>query len=325
MALIAGVLTVVIVAILVYVGQANRGHLAPTPATTPSPSAASSPTAAGLTPFAGPCRLAVVWPDPTPPNEAAGGGFIAFPGATFAADPQAHTAQNGEYWFTYNSARGSWLPVLRQFASPDGTKYLFFTLANGTLMHVTDATTGQGYDLENDSINWWPVGMDNAGAYAADQNRTGLWRLPFNVSKPVQVVADGWWVAVNGGYAWGFPAQSLPAGATSQLQRLDLTTGVRSTFANVAGQIIGFDGSGLPILWSAGDQSITALSASGDPTVIATGFALAKAPNFSYMPYTAVGDVNGIWLAGSDGIYLYAQGRMGKVSTVVAIPASGCA
>jgi len=309
-----------LVVLLAACGSAPAAQVTPPASASPS----ASPRSSGLFAFPGPCELPVVWASTTPPNLAAGGGFVTFPGASFAADAAAHTSQWGEYWFTYNTVRKAWLPVLQQFATPDGTKYLYFTLAQGTLMRLSDATTGQYVDLENDSVNWFPVGLDNFAAYAMGEQRVGLWRLPFEAGKPVMLVDSGVWVAISAGYAWGFATATVPTGAPTVLQRLSLTTGEVSNFATFqqSVNVIGLDRSGLPIL-SEGSK-VVVLSSSGDQTIIASNFLLANAPSFSYVPYRAVGDANGVWLAGEDGMYLAANSSVNKVSMVRALPAGVC-
>lgn len=328
---VAGVAAFLIAALVVGVTFiANPLHLRTSPAvttTTPTPSASPSPSVSPspqLIAFAGPCRLPVTWA--TGANLTPSGGFLTFPGATFAADPAAHMEQYGEYWVTYNTKSQKWLPVFRRFASPDGTKYLYFTLANGTLMHITDATTGKGYNLDNGGINWRPVGLDDTAAYAMGEQATGLWRLPFRVSPAVQITNAGWWGLISGGAAWGFASQSVPVGAPTVLKRLDLASGTSKDFATFTDpvQFVGVDRDGLPILASTDGRTLFTLSASGNQTQIPVSFSLPKGPDFGYSPYAVIGDGNGLWIAGPDGIYLYRNGSMGKVSTVVAWPDAGC-
>ena len=328
---VAGVAAFLIAALVVGVTFiANPLHLRTSPAvttTTPTPSPSPSPSVSPspqLIAFAGPCRLPVTWA--TGANLTPSGGFLTFPGATFAADPAAHMEQYGEYWVTYNTKSQKWLPVFRRFASPDGTKYLYFTLANGTLMHITDATTGKGWNLDNGGINWRPVGVDDTAAYAMGEQATGLWRLPFTVSPAVQITNAGWWDLISGGAAWGFASKSVPAGAPTVLRRLDLASGTTKDFASFTDsvQIVGVDRDGLPILASTDGRSVFTLSASGNQTQIPISFSLPKGPDFGYSPYAVMGDANGLWIAGPDGIYLYKNGLMGKVSTVVAWPDAGC-
>jgi hypothetical protein len=293
----------------------------PTPEASPSPPVSPSPQ---LIAFAGPCRLPVTWGSgqASTPN----GGFVTFPGGIFTADTTAQMGPGGEYWVTYSTKTKKWLPVLRRFATPDGTKYLYFTLANGTLMHITDATTGQGYDLDNGGINWQPVGIDDTAAYAMNQNRTELWRLPLRVAPAVQLANGGWWGLISGGAAWGFASQTVPVGAPTVLKRLDLATGTSKDFATFTDpvQFVGVDLDGLPIMASSDGRSLFTLSASGDQTQIPISFSLPKGLDVGYSPYAVVGDRNGLWIAGPDGIYLYRNGSLGKVSTVVSWPDAGC-
>jgi hypothetical protein len=321
----AFLIAAVIVGVLFIANPLNRGVTpgGSTPSASPSPSV--SPTAR-LVAFPGPCRLPITWSTGPSSNPSPNGGFLTFPGATFAADPNAHMEPTGEYWVTYNATTQKWLPVLRQFASPDGTKYLFFTLGNGTVMRITNATTGGQYDLDNEGKMWSPVGLDDTAAYAMGEARTGLWKLPLRVGPAVQLANGGWWGLISGGAAWGFASQSVPVGAPTVLRRLDLASGTSKDFATFTDpvQFVGVDLDGLPIMASSDGRSLFTLSASGDQTQIPISFSLPKGLDVGYSPYAVIGDRNGLWIAGPDGIYLYRNGSLGKVSTVVSWPDAGC-
>lgn len=287
---------------------------------------AAVPRTAGLTAFAGPCRLAVTWGETSSTRPPAGGGFVSFPGAAFAADPTAHTTSPG--YLTYSPTSKFWLPATSQFASPDGTKWLYFTLGLGTVMTLTDVATGQSTNLDNAQRNWNPVGIDDSAAYAASEDRSGLWRFPFTGAPGTQLISGGYWAAISPGAAWGFANQSVPAGAPTVLRRRDLNTGSVTDFARFTDPvtIVGLDGAGLPVLSTGQGGTLLALTASGDEIQIATGFTLVTWPEAGSPPlFSVVGDSHGLWIGGADGIYLYQNGNLDKVSDIIASPSGGCA
>lgn len=107
----------------------------------------------------------------------------------------------------------------------------------------------------------------------------------------------------------------FPGGGTSGLPVLASFRVVRCR--------IGFDNSNRPVLASSGGTIYTS-SASGGPSQIATNVPLPDVPRFPEYPTAAVGDAYGLWIGGTDGIYLYKNGSMGKVSNIVALPDTGC-
>jgi hypothetical protein len=194
---------------------------------------------------------------------------------------------------------------------------------------VFDMTTGQDQRLNDGDKMWTPVGVDDSAAYAMSSDTGGLWQFPFTGAPRKKVASGGgYWAVISAGAAWGFATRSVPDGASTVLRRLDLQTGLANDFASVTTQvtIIGLDGAGLPVLGPDQGGSIFVLSESGDATLIASNFLLAAGQkNYSPgSPYRVVGDTHGLWLGGADGVYLYQNGDLGKVSSILATPAGGC-
>ena len=324
---VAGVAAILIAALIVGVTLiANPLHRRSSPAgvTTPAPGATPSLTVPTVA-FAGPCRLPIMWGNVQ--SQSPHGGFMTFPGGKFSADPAAQMTPTGQNWLTYNARTQRWLPVLRRFATPDGTKYVSFGLGTGTLMHINDVSTGRGYNLDNDGVNWRPVGMDDTAVYAMGQESIGLWKLPLRVGPPVQIANGGWWDLISAGAAWGFATQTVPAGAPTVLKRLDLASGTTKDFATFIEPVrfVGVDPNGLPIMAAISGRTVFTLSASGHQTAIPVIFEMQKAPDYGYSPYAVVADGYGLWITGADGLYLYRKGSTGKVSDFVAWPEGrGC-
>ncbi len=90
--------------------------------------------------------------------------------------------------------------------------------------------------------------------------------------------------------------------------------------------IIGFDGSGNPVIWGGTDLWI--VSAANQATRISSKPPIPLPTPQQGLPiYGAqapVSDSHGLWFSTTDGIYLYAGGQTTKVSNVVAQVAGAC-
>ena len=265
------------------------------------------------------CRLPVY---AGPPGS---GGFIAFPGGAFIADPSSSvtvpasspgatpTPQNGPgpgygqgYGLSYDYQYSHWVPVATNQVSPDGSRYAY-TTTNG--IYVVNVASGTQAEL-GEGHAWSIVGVQSDSVYAGDPNAGGLWQLPLSGS-PSQITKSGYWRAATSTAAYGTATSAVPQGATNSIIRLDLKTGAITDWFTRSGSqsaVSGFDGKGNPII------SVNYLNGSGSEIWIATSSTTASPiAGFSSSPYggssgfnswaTPVADSHGVWFAGNYATY----------------------
>jgi hypothetical protein len=299
------------------VGQ-NQAVTSPTvtPQPPPTPSA-----------FTASCKLPVSWADAT---GHVSDGFVSFPGASFAADSSASglVRPYGGTWISYDTLMRRWLPADRLMVSPDGTTWLYGTPGTSMIYHAVDVRTGTDTTLWGSDKMFRLIGLDIKDAYAMLDGTGGahLWRLPLDGTDGSQIRVSGTWQFVNGGAVWGTGAASLPAGAPFTLQRLDLQKNTVTTWVQLSGpgSLVGFDGRGAPIVQVGGrGGDIIVASSPGVQRPVAHAFTFAKGPDgIASLP--VLGDSYGIWLPGTDGLYVSVNGVASKQSRVQAFPAGPC-
>jgi len=308
--------------------QQLRPSGGPTASPTAQPSATPQPSPTPSA-FTGSCKLPVSWGAPSMAKPLSG-GFVSFPGGSFAPDSSASGLNTpfGANWVSYDTPMHRWVPVDLQMLSPNGTTWLYGTLRSGNENHAVDVRTGTDTTLWGSDRLFRVIGLDNRYAYAMLDSTGGahLWRLPLDGMQAVQLRVTGNWQFVNGGAAWGTGLASLPAGAPFSLQRLDLqyNTVIDWLQLSGSGSVVGFDAAGAPIVQVGGPGGDVIIAPR--PNVqrpLAQAFSFAKGPA-AYAPLPALGDTHGIWLAGVDGIYLSVNGMASKQSSVQAFPAGPC-
>lgn len=229
------------------------------PSPTPTPASCRLPLASGDAPV-----------DGRPADGAGGhGGFLELPSGAFTADP----ASLG----SYDRAVSRWLPVFRAWVAPDGTRYAWAD-PQERAVHMVDAASGadRPVALPDPAV---VVSYENEGVYLAravpnsGAPATGLYLLAS--SGPGEVAAEGRWVAVGGGFAFGLdvdPAVAPPAGggpgAANRVRRLDLRSHAVTTVAS-------YPGAGVQVLGVYGSQPLIAVTAGAIYTVFLGGGASA--------------------------------------------------
>jgi hypothetical protein len=289
-----------------------------------SPTAAASPTPS---PFTGSCKLPLNWSDTSGHPS---GGFVSFPGASFAPDSGASglTTPFGASWVSYDTAMRRWVPVERQMLSPDGATYLYGTFRGGNEYHAVDVRTGADTMLWGSERLFRVIGLDNTSAYGMLDSTGGaqLWKLPLDGSQGFALKVNGTWQFINHGAAWGTGSVSLPPGASFSLQRFDMQSKTITTWVQLSGpgSLVGFDANGAPIVQVGGPGGDVIVAPSeGVQRTVAKNFYFAKGTSgIDHLP--ALGDAHGIWLAGADGIYLSVNGVPSKQSFVQAYLAGPC-
>jgi len=296
----------------------NQAVTSPTATLQPSP----APSA-----FTASCKLPLNWWGATGHMS---GGFVSFPGASFAADSSASglVSPYGGTWISYDTPMRRWVPADRLMVSPDGTTWLYGTLGTGMIYHAVDVRTGTDTTLWGSDKMYRLFGLDNKYAYAMLDGTGGahLWRLPLDGTDGSQIRVSGTWQFVNGAAVWGTGAASLPAGAPFTLQRLDLQKNTVTTWVQLSGpgNLVGFDGRGAPVVQvGGGGGDIIVAPSPGVQRPVAHAFTFAKGPDgIASLP--ALGDSYGIWLPGTNGLYVSVNGVASKQSSVQAFPAGPC-
>jgi hypothetical protein len=293
------------------------------------------------------CRLPVY---AGPPGS---GGFIAFPGGAFIADPASSVSLpasspatsppagpgpgygQGYTGLTYDHPYSRWLPVPSNQVSPDGNHYAY-TLATG--IYVVDMVSGTQSEL-GDGHSWAIVSVQSDGIDAGDPNTGGLWTFPFS-GTPRQITNTGYWRAASRSAAYGTATSAVPQGATNSIVRLDLKTGAITDWFTRAGaqsSVAGVDGQGNPII------NVNYLNGSGNEIwVAASATSALPIAGFSSAPYGSTGfnsyslpvaDSHGLWFSGNwstygssvGGVALYVAGSgLYWMSSIGGQLAGGC-
>lgn len=302
------------------------------------------PASGSYPPFVGPasglggatitlnCRLPVYAGGP------GSGGFVVFPGATFVPDPNSaviapspspgspspppnpyYGYPQGWWGTTYDRAYTRWLPVPRNWVTPDGTRYAYPGVGG---VYVQDIVKGTNVEL-GEGQAWSVLDVESEGVYATSPPGAGLWLLPFS-GAVTQITAVGYWQGVAAGAAYGTETSAVPQGATNTIIKLDLKTHTTTPwFSRTAAQsrVLGFDGQGDPIIAASGNNpgSGGGSAYGGTETWITTGPNLGvPIAVFMYGPYNqqsgfapngpVVADSHGLWFSGNGAIVLYVTG-----------------
>ena len=262
------------------------------------------------------CRLPVY---PTQTDN----GFLSYPGGTFTADPTGKptlpaSSQEGvtNYGYSYDSPLSRWVPVTANLVSRDGARYVYGDL------HVVDVLTGTESRLAASLSNsWHPIAWEPEGIYAVPASSqpgpAGLWLVSYPAGTARQITPDGYWEGVSHGAAYGIVDSTPPSNASVPIARLDVASGAITKWFYLAGgrlpSLAGFDASGAPVI----QQSVEVylVPAALQPIL------MTPDTHASY----AFGDIWGIWVGNSAGLFLYAGGSFTRVSDLPAWPAGACA
>lgn len=271
------------------------------------------------------CRLPVYV---GPPGS---GGFIAFPGGTFIADPKSGVTVpspspggsspapvgpgygQGYPGLSYDRAYSRWLAVPYTWVSPDGSRYAH---PSSDSIYVENVATGATIELGQGHA-WAITGVSDQAVYASIVNQSGLWQLPF--SGPArQITQTGFWVAASTGAAYGSATSAVPQGIANTIIRLDVNTGaITDWFTRQAAQssVFGLDAHGNPLIWvSYFSQSYSEMWSTTGP---ATATPIFSSDEHLYPSGPPIGDGHGVWFPisynipyfqSTQGVVLYVAG-----------------
>jgi hypothetical protein len=271
------------------------------------------------------------------------GGFLVFPDRSFIGDPrsgvtvpspspgatppaQGPYGPQGFFGLSYDRAAARWVPVPRNWITPDGKRYAYSGYPEG--VYVVDVAANTQTEI-GDGRRWQVLDAEAEGVYASEAGNAGpvagLWLLPF-AGSPTQLTISGYWNSVGGGAAYGTETSSLPNGVPTLIDRLDLKTHVQQHWFQVVGATsspFGFDAFGHPIYMVQGFAPNSTTAELWLVTGLGTAEVIAYNNNFSGPP---VADSHGIWLMNWQSIYLFVPGRgMFLAANVGGQLAGGCA
>ena len=282
----------------------------PTPVTSPSPSPspAQSPSAASVVAtLKG--KIAISSGQP------GSGGWIQFPSGAFTADPKSNvTLPGGMYGqgLSWNALMNTWVPANWYLVRQDGQVYAYVKWDGGMRVWIarSNGATDPLAPLPAGSNSYSLISAEPEGVYVSAQDgQGGLWLLDYT-GKIRQVYATGFWQLAAFGYAYGTVTPYVPQGGTNIIIRLNLKTGQTASWfseTNFEARVVGITLAGVPIITT------------GDGYMVKVWLARAQAdagPLLLYqytggqpgsMPYalSALGDQTGIWVAMSNGLYLW--------------------
>jgi hypothetical protein len=293
-------------------------------------------------------------------------GFISFPSAHFEVDPtggalvvsdgqvnpirrttaQPYLQGAGRFWgreVSYDQATKRWLPVPREFVSPDGLRYVYITTIGPpntpagspyvSKAHIVDAASGaeRTHDLPGIPVIGVVVDFAANGVYITsgwEGLPNGLWRLNPDDGSFGKLTDKPGVVAIQDGVLWTFYLKNVearyPTGyPVDTVRRIDLSGGGAADWFSPGVPIhpFGLDGQGRPLIAAypylrADGRDYAAdvwqISAPGQARKILSHWSGAQ----------SLSDSHGIWLGTERGLYLYDEAtglRKVAIDAVVAL------
>ncbi|HEX6349320.1 MAG TPA: hypothetical protein VF160_08005 [Candidatus Dormibacteraeota bacterium] len=265
-------------------------------------------------------------------GQAGSGGFLQMPGAAFTKDPQSLAA--------YDSAAKKWLPVPRAWISPDGTHYAWpeNQAASGPvtgIIHIVEIATGVDKPVTVPAPSM-PVSYEAGAVFVtrvvpnSDAPPQGLSRIDPATGAFKQVVADGNWTVLGGGFAFGGDVDSTvapppangPGAFYNRVRKLDLNTGAISTVQT-------FPGGSVRVFGALGPTPILGVQTAGGHFQVLVPAVIYDQPLGASDPTDpVVVDGTTVWFSGHQAIYKWeGSGQLSapiSVAIPLAIPAGAC-
>ena len=293
------------------------------------------------------------------------GGFITFPAAVFKVDPAADLRAGGAGGFVtvaspqlnggdaeaYDVPEHRWLPTRLSLVAPDGSSYAY---SEPSGLHIVDVRTAADRLLPGTNVaqrSFYPVAYAASGIYVLEgPEQTSPTAVPLTLwvispesghQKQVSSTATTASAFVAGGAAWmttlnpadPHPWQQSPyepSSANDQLLRVDLQTGVASTWLYRPGAFVGpvgVDSKGQPVVIvvnsAASELWLLRGPQTGDRIYAGPGaYDPANRMKIDHALSAGVTDANGIWFVnGGGGVVLYTPG--GGVELTFAMLSTG--
>lgn len=258
--------------------------------------------------------------------QAGSGGFVTLPGGDFSPDPKSNVSlpTGSSYGYSgpgvsgssYDYAKRRWLPVPRDYVSPDGSSYAYASNDSDGGIYVVDVVTGRSREIAKGSP-WRVVEWRAPGIYAMKADPTtgvyhGLYIIDTNTGAPRGLTAQGIWQAIGKYAAWGidFATPSNPD-TSHTIIRFDLTTGQVVAYFDQPGSnvsVVAFDQQNRPIIDASNDvaQQVWALNGANNADRIYSGPGNRSSEYMSISP-PGVADSHGIWFGTGQGLMLYSN------------------
>ncbi|HET7465252.1 MAG TPA: hypothetical protein VFL29_01185 [Candidatus Dormibacteraeota bacterium] len=286
----------------------------PSPAQSPTPSAPPSPVSVVATLHG---KIAIS------SGQSGSGGWIQFPGGAFTADPKSNVSIQGNGWangLAWNAAMNAWVPVNWYMVRNDGQVYAFMTWTpNGQTVQVV-RKNGSTYllgALPENNYGFNALGAEPEGVYVTSgSGQGGLWLLDYSGGVK-QVAATGFWQLAAFGYAYGTVTPFVPQGGTNVIMRINLKTKAIANWFSRPGlesRVVGVTLDGTPIIEASntttaqvwlGTQNAKLLHTEVLDTTRQGPVYPGYQPQAAIYAITALGDQVGIWVATTNGLYLY--------------------
>jgi hypothetical protein len=283
------------------------------------------------------CRLPIVTSTAQTPQA----GVISFPDGSFAVDAGGAIKSKGS-GLAYDRGYSRWLPVDWRSVSDDGTYYAYATYSDTvptagsySVIHIVNVATGvdravngSGQYIINDYVGTgvylsrWIGGHDGPGpeiGWILDPSTGGI-----------RALAGGQKYGFSVGSGAGWRTDYNPADPTvhqgmtgpNRVTRVDLASGAETIWYYQQGadwvQVLGFDGTGRPIVSSGTGQVVTVWRMT-DATHRTQLFSGSLFMNW------AIADSHGIWFSDESATYLYtALSGLQKVASTGGQIAGGC-
>jgi hypothetical protein len=252
---------------------------------------------------------------------------------------------------SYDLSQHRWLPVPRQYVSPDGTAYAYSATqpGSGHGVHVVNVATGNDRlvpstaVISGDQANYLVVAYLQDGVYMSrfgNGPRPGLWRLDPGSGSILQVSTD----ALQGALLGNAPLANPPSSGNPVAWWSEITADFSASdshvyfqyLTGVAGQhgetwferpgfrinVIGVDSTGHAIVVAESKSQVEIwLLAESSSKLIFTGANYGDPA----LPFkTAVADAPGWWIGSRNGVFYATTSSFTQVSKTAAVLVGGC-
>lgn len=309
------------------------GLAQPTATTT---AASSSVAASNPSPSPSPasCRLPIAIADSSGNLQ---GAFVDYASGSVTIDP---SGGNGAF---YDRVFSRWLPVDQRAVSPDGSRYAILDrkvtgTASPQRLHVIDIATGADnpYELAatGDPAGYSIITFGAEGVWLSysgyEGPRLGLFLLDLTTGKMKDVGGQKTFMdTVSGGtgvfwFTDGGPnpqASAIGFVIPAQVNRFTVADGQSEAWFTKDGsgvRVFGTDLAGHPIFGTSNE-------AGGFDVLIASAPGEMKKIDLPAGFYQVFAETRGVWFGGDQGIYLYSDAGVHKVSDQKGGPAGACA